>query len=290
MQEPEEDFEQKLRRDLPRGVPGSQDRVTHSGWADPRSLGREFVYDPSKIFLGYRGGVALGVGDDRHIMTVAGSRSGKGVSLIIPNLLLYEGSALVIDPKGELAHKTLHDRAARGHRCFVLDPMGISGYKSSSFNPLSELDLSSPSIVDDVAQVAEALVVSSDREPHWGDNARRLVKALILYALFVAGPKADFKLVLDLLSLTEREVQQKAKRDNVSPQDAVFLMLAETEDEFGGEMAREGAAFAEVYKHSEKEFAIIVSTARTQLEFFGSGALMATLRRSDFSLKDLKAE
>ena len=36
-------------------------------------------------------------------MTVVGSRAGKGVSLMIPNLLLYEGSVLAIDPKGELA-------------------------------------------------------------------------------------------------------------------------------------------------------------------------------------------
>ena len=37
---------------------------------------------------------------DRHLLTVAPTRAGKGTTQIIPNLLTYEGSTLVIDPKG----------------------------------------------------------------------------------------------------------------------------------------------------------------------------------------------
>src|SRR5579863_934856 len=35
-----------------------------------------------------------------HIVTVAPTRSGKGVGAVIPNLLLYPGSIVVTDPKG----------------------------------------------------------------------------------------------------------------------------------------------------------------------------------------------
>lgn len=59
-----------------------------------------------KLLLGELYGHLIGLEDDRHIITVAGSRSGKGVSMIIPNLLFYRGSVLVIDPKGELASIT----------------------------------------------------------------------------------------------------------------------------------------------------------------------------------------
>ena len=76
----------------------------------------------------------IGWNDDRHVMTIAGSRAGKGVSLIIPNLLFYEGSALVIDPKGENARITAGDAAkARnqaaglGQDVYVLDPFERSG-------------------------------------------------------------------------------------------------------------------------------------------------------------------
>ena len=43
---------------------------------------------------------------DRHLLTVAPTRSGKGVSSIIPNLLTYQGSVIVIDPKGENARES----------------------------------------------------------------------------------------------------------------------------------------------------------------------------------------
>jgi type IV secretion system protein VirD4 len=47
------------------------------------------------------------------MITVAGSRvAGKGVSVIIPNLIFYPGSVFAIDPKGELASITAR-RSAR---------------------------------------------------------------------------------------------------------------------------------------------------------------------------------
>lgn len=71
---------------------------------DPRNPGR-------KLLLGILDGKLIGLEDDQHMITVAGSRLGKGVSMIIPNLLFYSGSLLVIDPKGEFASITARRRA-----------------------------------------------------------------------------------------------------------------------------------------------------------------------------------
>jgi len=60
------------------------------------------VYREGAIYLGRNEqGRPIGINDDRHIFTAAGNRAGKGTSLIIPNLYLWEGSAVIIDPKGE---------------------------------------------------------------------------------------------------------------------------------------------------------------------------------------------
>ncbi|MGO9545743.1 MAG: type IV secretory system conjugative DNA transfer family protein [Rhodomicrobium sp.] len=286
-----EKFEQALRRDLPRGVPGGEGRLTVAEWADGKSVLAQYAYEPQKIFLGYRGGRPIGISDDRHVLTVAGSRAGKGVSLMIPNLLLYHGSVLAIDPKGELAKVTLRARASQGQQCHALDPMGISGHKTSCFNPLLELDLESESLVDEVAQIAEALIISNERDPHWTDSARRLVKAVILYTLHITSLKEEerhFGTVLALLSLTDPFVTERAA-GNKDKMEALFRLLSEQDGVFDGEIAREGEAFLQLYLKSDKEFAAIMSTARTQLEFLGSKPLMNTMKRSDFSLKDLKA-
>jgi type IV secretion system protein VirD4 len=60
-----------------------------------------------------------------HLLTMAPTRSGKGVGTIIPNLLL-DRSAICIDPKGENVRVTARVRAAKG-KVWCLDPFGVSG-------------------------------------------------------------------------------------------------------------------------------------------------------------------
>src|SRR5665213_2062052 len=108
---------------------------------DRRSGGR-VIGDPGSD----RKDIPPGGGDDRHIVTIAGSRAGKSRDVLAPNLLRYPGSVVVIDPKGELARHTATKRAGFGD-VFVLDPFNIvppevAGFRAS-FNPLMELTQSS---------------------------------------------------------------------------------------------------------------------------------------------------
>ena len=92
-------------------------------------------------------GVALGVSDDRHFMLVGGTRGGKGTGFIVPNLCLWPGSVVCVDPKGENAMLTADARSEgrNGHPqpVHVLDPFGIARIDDdtlrASFNPLWEL-------------------------------------------------------------------------------------------------------------------------------------------------------
>ena len=110
-------FEQALRDDLPRGhgdraIARGTERGLFARWLKPEEMQSETWNPKGGLLLGKRGGRDIGWNDDRHVMTIAGSRAGKGVSLIEPNLIFYEGSALVVDPKGELAR---HTSGRRGH-------------------------------------------------------------------------------------------------------------------------------------------------------------------------------
>lgn len=138
--------------------------------------------------------VPLGLDDDRHMVTVAGARSGKGRSAIIPNLCLYPGSVVVLDPKGENASLTAARRGpgdewteGMEQDVYVLDPFGVADVPNAlraGLNPLSLLDADSPLVVDDAALLAEGLVVSHDpRDSHWDETARNFVKGLILHLI-----------------------------------------------------------------------------------------------------------
>ncbi|UIY31001.1 type IV secretory system conjugative DNA transfer family protein [Neorhizobium galegae] len=83
--------------------------------------GREAFDDPRSLLLGTYSdeGHATPAGfvhwdGDGHLLTVARTRSGKGKTSIIPNLLRYQGSCVVIDPKGELFEATSKWRSTLG--------------------------------------------------------------------------------------------------------------------------------------------------------------------------------
>lgn len=130
-----DEFENRLRQDLPRGHAAQakstgRERGLFARWLTPDEMTGEQWDHEGGLILGRREGRLIGWKDDRHVLTVAGSRTGKGVSLIVPNLLLYEGAALVIDPKGENAKIT----AARRGKGRQAEP---DSAKTSMFSTLS---------------------------------------------------------------------------------------------------------------------------------------------------------
>lgn len=187
-------FEKKLEQDLPRGVPGRSGSLVEAKWQLPLDTAsgrwsyRDGAGKVAGLILGYGEDRGIGRIDNRHILTVAGSRGGKGVSLIVPNLLFYDGSVIAIDPKGELARITARARKMKGQKVVILDPFGENGrYPSGCFNPLDEIDANGPNAADDAGLVADALIIGSPQEPHWTDSARNLLKALILFTLTLEG-------------------------------------------------------------------------------------------------------
>jgi type IV secretion system protein VirD4 len=281
-----EDWERVLRKAIPRGLPGTEDKVPTARWALPDELGEDTKYNRSSLLLGYRAKAngraeAIGCGDDRHVMLVAGSRAGKGVSYVIPNLLLYEGSAIVIDPKGELARETALRRHKMGQKVIVLDPFGVSGDVTlpfrGQFNPLDEFsrDLESDTAVDDAALLAEALILdTSENDSYWVMAARELVKGLILYALLQEDELRTLNTVRSFFR------NKHGARDGL-------IALQNCGDAFRGIVAGIGHSF---HAREDKEFSAIISTAEVQLAFLDSTPLTRCLENSTFKLADLKQE
>jgi type IV secretion system protein VirD4 len=297
------DYEEMVGRLFPRGVDGNRGSVVEARWMDPAELMRpDWDYrDKQKrmagLVLGYHptteADVGRGVLDDRHVLTVAGSRGGKGVSLIIPNLLTYEGSVLAIDPKGELARVTARARRQLGQKVVILDPFKVNRrYQSDSFNPLAEIDPKSPNAKEDAGRIADALIIGNERDPHWTDSARTLVKAIILFVMSEAASQVDEGMKVDrdlnavwrLLSLSHPYVLDVARRKKGDAPSALWSILQNC-DEFDGTVAGAGHHFARL---ADRELASVMSTARTQLEFLDSNFMQAVLSDGEFSLSELK--
>lgn len=116
----------------------------------------------------------LRYGGPMHLLTMAPTRSGKGVSTLLSNLLTLDRSIVCIDRKREDARIASNARSRFGP-VYVLDPFGISGSVSWAFNTLASLDPSS---------LADALVFDAPGEAgeaHWNEEAKALIGGLLLF-------------------------------------------------------------------------------------------------------------
>lgn len=264
---------------FPRGDPGRSDRSNispNSTWlsADRIAASPHWRYETGKIFLGSSGDTLMGVRDDRHLVTIAGSRAGKGTSAIVPNLLLYPGSVLCVDPKGENAAITAAQREALGQTVYALDPFETSGLPVASFNPLSIIDVASETCVDDAALIADAIIIQEKGNgQHFTASARNWVRGLILYIAAHEPPEQRHLLRLrELMTLTGAGLADLL--DKMIGSDAAYGVIARA----GGAMDQKEA----------REFSGVLSTAIEQTDFLDSPAMRKVLERSDFALADLK--
>lgn len=249
--------------------------------------------------------VMIGSRDDRHVLTIAGSRAGKGISCITPNLILYPGSVVVIDPKGENARITAARRGAgsavcegMGQSVTVLDPYNTTGlpetYKGS-WNPLDVLNSASFDFIDRAASIAAALVVvTKPEDAHFDESARQFIKALILYvALHYEGDDRSLLTVHNLLlegPRAEFEAWKAAQgAEEVGDLTAFDYLLESMKQERRFEGVISGAA-ATLDDMGDRERGSVLSTARRNLEWIERPAMQAVLKRSTIQLEKLKSD
>lgn len=257
-------------------------------WHDPSETeGDKLIWKRGKILLGRVSqevtNPLIGVADDRHIVTIAGSRAGKSRTSLIPNLMLWAGSFITIDPKGELAEKTAMARKRAGHDVYIIDPFeevkGEAAQLRANFNPLAEMQSADTTDhVDEAAIMADALILADNgKNDHWIQSARNLTQGLLLWLMQMEGQKS----LIDLRNLLSSSLKPSEHEISLG---LVLSMMAEN-DAYEGVVANTGASFS---GKPDNEAASIQSSAIEQMAFLRSSRLAQWISASDFQLKDLK--
>ncbi|MBX4967712.1 type IV secretion system ATPase VirD4 [Rhizobium binae] len=116
-------------------------------WASSQEMRRQGYIKPYRKITGPifgktggpRGfGQYLTNGEQPHSLVVAPTRAGKGVGIVIPTLLTFNGSVLALDVKGELFELTSRARKARGDRIFKFSPLDKGG-RTHCYNPVLDI-------------------------------------------------------------------------------------------------------------------------------------------------------
>lgn len=249
-------------------------------WAGADELRARDVFGTSGFRLGefFNGEVfePISYSGDRHMLTIAPTRKGKGTSQIIPELLTHEGSTMVIDPKGENAMITTAARIDMGQAVHVVDPWhiaAIEGITSARFNPLDWLQLGDVDITENAMLLADAIIIMSDGEKFWDEEAKALLVGVILYVAtsdHEAGHR-HLPRVRDLLLLDGEDLTKLFQMMMASPLHIV------------------ASAGARCLQKDEKLLSNVMATVQSHTHFLDSARIRESMSASDFQFEDLKS-
>lgn len=149
-------------------------------FATRREIAAAGLFAEQGILLGRYGKRFLTLGGQQGVILAAPPRSGKGVGVVLPNLLNWNGSCICLDIKQENWTLTAGFRAQYG-AVFLFDPFAADG-RTAHWNPLSYVS-SDPNLrIDDLQRIAAMLCVEvPGADPFWVKSARSLFLGIALY-------------------------------------------------------------------------------------------------------------
>lgn len=248
-------------------------------------------YDPGKkqqLYLRHNG--------PEHILCFAPTRSGKGVGLILPTLLAWDQSSVVLDIKGENYALTAGYLKSRGNKILRFDPSDHTG-ASAGFNPLEEIRLNSEKGIADVQQVAN-MVLDPDGKgltDYWNKAAFGFFGGVLLHCLvktrYDHGRAANLYDVSVMLEDPNRAggptdlFQEMLATDHAA-------MLKKIYPDLIPELGQSAHVFAAssasgMLAKADKEMAGVVSTATANLALYRDPVVARNISQCDFRIRDL---
>ncbi|MGM9427105.1 type IV secretory system conjugative DNA transfer family protein [Hydrogenophaga sp. MI9] len=139
--------------------------------------------EDTALVVGKKDGQFVYFNGQQFALLAAPTRSGKGVGIVIPNLLSYQGSVVVLDIKQENFDLTSGFRARYGQSVYLFNPFA-EDRRTHRWNPLSYVSQDPNFRVSDVQSIAAMLYPVSDlhKDPFWANQAQNAFVAFSLYA------------------------------------------------------------------------------------------------------------
>ena len=210
-------------------------------WATPGELRRaDMLTRPAKtrgplvakLGRARRRAPYLTTGEIPHVLVAAPTGSGKGVGVVVPTLLTYPGSVIVLDLKGENYRLTSRRRRAMGDRVYRFSPYS-DDRRTHRYNPLEVLTRTpADRVYTEARRIAAQLIIAPSRGAEgFVQGARDILAAGAVLAL--ERGTVTMAAVYDLLtgSSNARRVFADLAADARSDEARrVFNRMAQTED------------------------------------------------------------
>jgi len=232
------------------------------------------------IIVGRYRGKFLELYGQLSVLLSASTRSGKGVSIVVPNLLNWPHSLVALDVKGENYEITAGYRAAHGQEVYAFSPFDDEGH-SHRWNPLSAVRCHELHRVGDLLGIGQVFYPNdgggTSSEAFFNDQARNLFLGLGL--LLLESPE---------LPRTVGEMLRQASGKGRSLREHLTATIAARADE-GRPLSDECTdALQRLLSNSDNTLSSIVATFVAPLTIFADAIVDAATSADDFRLEDVR--
>lgn len=229
------------------------------------------------IIVGRYAGKYLMFGGQQHAIISAPTRSGKGVGIVIPNLLNWSDSIVVLDIKQENWDITSGFRKRHGQACYLFNP-AATDYRTHRYNPLAYLSEDPNFRIDDVQKIANMLFPDEEgTDVIWTATPRSLFMGIVL--MLAETPEKP---------LTLGQVVRETLVDGDGSQYFINMMnqRAQAGKPYSGACVRSLNSYTSIAAPNTR--AGVITSFRSRLELWMNPLVDAATSANDFDLRDVR--
>lgn len=229
------------------------------------------------IIVGRLFGVYLMFAGPQHAIISAPTRSGKGVGIVIPNLLNWPDSLVVLDIKQENWDITSGYRKRYGQECYLFNP-AAADYRTHRYNPLAYISADPNFRIDDVQKIANMLFPDQPgTDVIWTATPRGLFLGIVLYLAETPGK---------LVTLGQVLRETLADGDGSEYFAKIINDRATAGNPLSGACVRALNSYISI--SSENTRAGVMTSFRSRLELWMNPIVDAATSANDFDLRDIR--
>lgn len=219
-----------------------------------------------------------------HQITIAPTRTGKGTCHIIPNLMMWPYSVVVLDIKGEN-----HDITQRRRKAFG-NVISFSPFRadSATWNPIEEIRVPEDHPdrealeQENVRYLTNLLVTPNPdaKDPYWDNAAKSMIQAFVMWVATTPNLNKES-------CPKERTMAEVRRLITQSPEDfraSLIMMSGDSERRW----VREQSHVIRQMQESKEQFTSVWATASEHLNVWSYDRVARITKKSDFRFRNLR--
>jgi len=248
-------------------------------FANPSEVKKSGLLGERGIIVGSYKGRYMMYHGAQHVILSAPTRSGKGVGTVLPNLLNWPDSVVVLDIKQENWDITSGYRAKHGQNCYLFNP-AATDYRTHRYNPLFYISKDANFRIDDIQKIANMLFPDQEgTDPIWTATPRSLFMGVVLFLLETPGK---------LVTLGQVLRETLADGDGAKYFTTIIKDRAASGNPLSGACVRGLNSYVSI--SSDNTRAGIMTGFRSRLELWNNPLVDAATGANDFDLREVRTK